>query len=55
MSKSTSYRELTVSCATRIELIAMFLALLEMYKREEVEIGQAERFGDIKVYPLGEG
>ncbi|MDY6793979.1 MAG: segregation/condensation protein A [Actinomycetota bacterium] len=52
---STSYRELTGECTLRIELIATFLALLEMYKREEIEIKQARRFGDIQVYALREG
>ncbi len=47
---STSYRELTADCALRVELIAFFLALLELYKREEIGIRQAARFGDIKVY-----
>jgi segregation and condensation protein A len=51
---STSYRELTADCALRVELIAVFLALLELYKREEIEIRQATRFGDIKVYATGE-
>ncbi len=49
----TSYRELTMDCALRIELIAVFLALLELYKREEVDLRQAARFGDIRVFPVG--
>ncbi|MFW6113498.1 MAG: segregation and condensation protein A [Actinomycetota bacterium] len=52
---STSYRELTRECALRIELIATFLALLEMYKGEEIDIKQARRFGDILVYAVREG
>jgi segregation and condensation protein A len=51
---STSYRELTADCALRVELIAVFLALLELYKREEIEIRQATRFGDIQVYAIGD-
>jgi len=51
---STSYRELTAECALRVELIVMFLALLELYKREEIDIRQAARFGDIKVYATGD-
>ncbi len=47
-----TFRELTKDCALRIEIIATFLALLELYKREEVDIRQAVRFGDIEVYPL---
>jgi segregation and condensation protein A len=48
----TTFRELTADCALRIEIIATFLALLELYKREEVDISQAVRFGDIEVHPL---
>ncbi|OFW60844.1 MAG: hypothetical protein A2W01_11655 [Candidatus Solincola sediminis] len=47
----TSYRELTRDFIHRVELIATFLALLELYNREEIDMRQAERFGDIKVYP----
>ena len=50
----TSYRELTAECALRVELIAVFLALLELYKHEEVDIRQSGRFGDIMVYATGE-
>jgi len=48
----TTYRELTADCALRIELIATFLALLELFKLEEVDLRQAVRFGDIEVYPV---
>ncbi len=51
----TTFRELTAGCALRIEIIATFLALLELYSREEVDIRQAVRFGDIEVYALGRG
>lgn len=51
----TSYRELTRDFVMRAELIATFLALLELYKRDEVDIRQAKRFGDIQVYAAGEG
>jgi segregation and condensation protein A len=47
--KRVTFRELTRDCVLRIELIAYFLALLELYKREEIELLQAERFGDIEV------
>jgi segregation and condensation protein A len=50
----TSYRELTMDCALRVELIATFLALLELYKKEEIDLRQATRFGNIQVYPIGE-
>jgi segregation and condensation protein A len=51
----TTYRELTRDLVHKVEFIATFLALLELYKREEVDLRQANRFGDIKVYPKGEG
>lgn len=51
----TSYRELTRDYVMRVEFIATFLALLELYKRDEVDIRQANRFGDIQVYTAGEG
>lgn len=47
----TTFRELTADCRLRIEIIATFLALLELFKREEVDLIQAERFGDIRVVP----
>ncbi len=50
----TSYRELTADCTFRMEMIAVFLALLELYKREEIDIRQADRFGDIQIYTAGE-
>lgn len=51
---STTFRELTARCALRAEFIATFLALLELFKREEIDIRQAVRFGDIEVYPVRE-
>jgi segregation and condensation protein A len=48
------FMDLTAECALRVELIVMFLALLELYKREEIDIRQAARFGDIEVYATGE-
>ena len=51
---STSYRELTADCALKVELIAVFLALLDLDKREEIDIRQAARFGDIRVYAMGD-
>ena len=43
----TSYRELTRDFIHRVELIATFLALLELYNREEIDMRQAERVGEI--------
>ncbi|HZD59482.1 MAG TPA: segregation/condensation protein A [Anaerolineae bacterium] len=47
--RTTSFRELTSDCDGKVELITMFLAILELYKRGMVELGQAETFGDITV------
>ncbi len=54
VSGRTSFRELTSDCVLRIEVIAFFVALLELFKREEIDLRQAVRFGDIEVYALGE-
>lgn len=47
--KMRNFRELTNDCSDKIELITMFLAILELYKRGVVELGQAEVFGEIMV------
>lgn len=47
--KMRSFRELTFDCDEKVELITMFLAVLELYKRGIVELGQAETFGEIMV------
>jgi len=44
-----TFRELTEGMRDRIELIVTFMAMLEMYKRDEVDIEQSERFGDIEI------
>ncbi|MBC7229561.1 MAG: segregation/condensation protein A [Actinobacteria bacterium] len=51
----TTFRELTQDCALRIEVIAFFVALLELFKREEIDLRQATRFGDIEICAMGEG
>lgn len=45
----TTFRQLTAHCVTRIEVIVHFLALLELTKLGKVQLGQAERFGDLAV------
>ncbi len=47
-----TFRALTEDIARRIELIAIFMAMLEMYKRDEIDIEQSERFGDIEIVRL---
>lgn len=39
----------------RLEVVVRFLALLEMFKAGAVELGQADRFGDIVATWTGEG
>lgn len=47
-----TFRELTLDCSGKSEVIACFLAVLELYKRGEIEVGQAEVFGEIEVKPV---
>lgn len=44
-----SFKKLTQNCRTRIEMILLFLALLELYKRGDISLGQPETFGEIEV------
>lgn len=44
-----TFRELTEGMRNRFELIVTFMAMLEMYKRDEIDIEQCERFGDIEI------
>ena len=48
-SGRASFRELTAGCRHRVEVIACFLALLELYKSEHIDIVQARNFGDVVV------
>ncbi len=47
---SISFVELTNDCASKLEIIAYFLALLELYKWEAVDLRQKGRFGEIYIY-----
>lgn len=49
-----SFRELTARLDTRIDVIVHFLALLELCKLGMVVLGQAERFGDLRIEWVGE-
>ncbi len=51
----TSFRKLTDGVHERLDVIVQFLALLEMYKQNFIEIDQAERFGDIEIVWTGFG
>lgn len=45
----TTMRELTSVMPTTPEVVACFLALLELFKRELVDLVQAETFGEIEI------
>lgn len=44
-----SFREVTAGCRHRIEVVVCFLAVLELYKHEHVDLAQASNFGDLVV------
>jgi segregation and condensation protein A len=52
--RSCTFRELCRSAASRVEVVARFLALLELFKSGAVDVTQAERFGDIRARWTGE-
>lgn len=45
----TTFRELTAAAPSRAHVVACFLALLELYKREIVELDQPGTFGELRV------
>ena len=50
-----SFRALTESLGSRIEIIVHFLALLELCKLGVVELGQGSTFGDVQISWIDEG
>ena len=48
------FTELCAGIEDRLEVVVRFLALLELFKAGAVELGQAERFGDISASWTGE-
>lgn len=48
-SARISFKELTRNCHSRIDIVVRFLALLELMKRGEADVDQAEVFGEIEV------
>jgi len=44
-----SFRELTIAATGKDEVVATFLALLELYKRGVISVNQATTFGDIEI------
>lgn len=49
----TSFRVLTSTAGTRMEVIVHFLGLLELYKQGLVELEQATTFGELRVVWTG--
>jgi segregation and condensation protein A len=45
----STFRELTDGCASRVELAVVFLAVLDLYKSEHVEVSQPLNFGELVV------
>jgi segregation and condensation protein A len=43
------FRELVADCDERIQVVVRFLALLELYRDGEVDLAQADTFGEIEV------
>jgi segregation and condensation protein A len=48
------FRDLVADCEERIHVVVRFLALLELYREGEVDLSQAETFGEIEVRWSGE-
>lgn len=47
-----TFRDLTAGCRHRVEVVVHFLAVLELYKLDLVEVEQARSFGDLVVTDL---
>lgn len=43
------FRDLVADCEQRIQIVVRFLALLELYREGEVDLAQAETFGEIDI------
>jgi segregation and condensation protein A len=49
----TSFRQLAVGMTAQLDVIVMFLAILELFKQGLVDIDQTERFGSLSVLWIG--
>ena len=49
-----SFRDLVADCDERIQIVVRFLALLDLYREGQVDLAQAETFGEIHVRWEGE-
>jgi segregation and condensation protein A len=47
----TTFRQMLSEAHSRLEIVVSFLAVLELVKRRQVVVQQAELFGDIEVLP----
>ena len=48
----TKFSALIADCSSKLEVIATFLAILELFKRREVTLRQRKLFGDIEIQKL---
>jgi segregation and condensation protein A len=44
-----TFSELVAECRSKLDVVATFLAVLELYKRGEISLRQRRLFGDIKI------
>ena len=51
---TVAFEELCAGLDDRLEVVVRFLALLELFKAGAVDLGQADRFGDIRASWTGE-
>nr|WP_308258050.1 segregation/condensation protein A [Pseudonocardia lacus] len=52
---SATFAELTVDCTTPLEIVARFLACLELFRERSVELDQPEAFGELTVRWVASG
>ncbi|HZG89994.1 MAG TPA: segregation/condensation protein A [Pseudonocardia sp.] len=52
---SATFAELTADCGSPLEVVARFLACLELYRERSVELDQPEAFGELTVRWTGSG
>ncbi len=52
--RRATFRDLTLHCTTRMQVIVRFLALLELCKRGWVTLDQGDTFGDLQVVWVAE-
>ena len=48
-SRAGTFSELVADCRSKLDVVATFLAVLELYKRGELSLSQRRPFGDIKI------